>query len=89
MPPTNQLTHSVDDVARRYAVGQKTVLEWIRAGDLLAVDVSRSTRAKKKRLRITAAALEAFEAARTTAPAPQAVTRRRSQANDGVIQFYK
>jgi hypothetical protein len=88
MPPDRTLsaTHTVRDVQARYGVTVHTVLGWIRAGELKAINVGRQPGARKPRWRITQAALDAFEALRTPA-APQPVARRRKQPA-GVIEFY-
>jgi hypothetical protein len=78
-------TFSVRDVGERYAVGIRTVLNWIHVGDLRAVNVSRRLSAKKPRWRITEEALEAFEAIRT--PTQQAKARRRRRVD--VVEFYR
>lgn len=83
-PPTGPLT--VADVAARYGVASGTVLKWITAGDLAAVNVSRSARSRKPRWRITAAALAAFEARR--APQVAAPRQQRRQKPADVIEFY-
>lgn len=83
----NADSHSVADVAQRYAVGGATVLHWIREGELKAVNVSRSARSKRPTWRITEAALAAFEAARTPGP-PVPKTRRNKQPSE-VVEFYK
>jgi excisionase family DNA binding protein len=82
MPPS--LT--VRQVAEHHAVSDRTVLAWIRAGELRAVNVTRRPGAGKPRWRITQEALAAFEQRRTPTPvAPQ--TRRRKRPAD-VIEFY-
>ena len=81
--PTEPLT--LGAVADRYGVTPRTVAAWIRAGELRAVNVGRRLNSIKPRLRITAAALEAFESLRTVGEAGQA-RRRRNQ--DDVIRFY-
>jgi hypothetical protein len=59
---------------------------WIRAGELLAVNVGRTPNGRKPRWRIPQSALDAFEAARTpSAPAPRA--KGRKQSGD-VVTFY-
>jgi excisionase family DNA binding protein len=79
--------YTVQDIQRIFGVTDHTVLSWIRTGELRAINVGRRPGAKKPRWRITQAALEAFELARTpTPPAPRARRRKRS---DDVIQFYK
>jgi hypothetical protein len=79
--------YTVHDIQRRYSVTVHTVLGWIRSGDLRAINVGRRPGAKKPRWRITEAALEAFELARTPSPPPPRA-RRRKRAVD-VIEFYK
>jgi excisionase family DNA binding protein len=79
---------SVQDVCERFGVGVHTVLGWIAAGELKAVNVGRRLGAKKPRWRITAEALEAFEHLRTPTP-PPAVSRRRRPRSEDVIDFYK
>lgn len=77
---------TVQEIKRHYGVTVHTVLGWIRSGELAAVNVGRNPDARKPRWRITQAALDAFEAARTpTAPAPR--VRRRKQTA-GVVEFY-
>ncbi len=78
---------TVTDLMQRYGVSQHTVLAWIDAGDLKAVDVSRK-RGGRPRWRITAEALEQFEASRTKAP-PAPKKPRRKKSNEAVTEFYK
>src|SRR5262245_47626609 len=80
-------TLSVHDLTEHDAGAVHTVLEWIRSGELKAVNVSRRPGSKKPRWRITPAALDAFEALRTPTPPPPK-TRRRNRPAD-VIEFYK
>ena len=78
--------HTIRDLCQRYGVTEHTVLTWIRAGELRAVNVGRHPGARKPRWRVSQAALDAFEALRmATLPQPPA-TRRRQAA--GVIEFY-
>jgi hypothetical protein len=79
-------TFSVGDVAGRYGVTIPTVLAWIHAGELRALNVSRSARSRKPRWRITSVALEAFEQLRSITTVPPK-PRRRRQSSD-VILFY-
>jgi excisionase family DNA binding protein len=78
---------TVADVARRYRVGEHTILRWINSGQLLAVNVGRSPGARKPRWRISEQALADFEAARRTTAPPPPRTRRRQRPAD-VIEFY-
>jgi excisionase family DNA binding protein len=79
-------TLSVRDLCERYGVSEHTVLTWINRGELRAVNVGRRPGAKKPRWRITEAALEAFELARTPTPPPPRARRKRRPAD--VIEFY-
>jgi excisionase family DNA binding protein len=77
---------TVRDIAERFGVSVHTVLRWIRAGELMAVNVGRAPNGRKPRWRIPPEALAAFEALRTPgAPAPR--TKRRKSPGD-VIAFY-
>jgi hypothetical protein len=63
--PVAQPTYSVKDLAARYNVSELVVLKWIKSGALAAINVNSVMGLQRPRYRITAAALEAFEAART------------------------
>jgi len=80
-------TLSVRDLCERYAVGEHTVLAWIRSGELRALSVGRKVGAKKPRWRVTQEALTAFELLRATSPPVPRMRRRKHPA--GVIEFYK
>ena len=58
---------SIPEVAERYSVTKNTVLGWIAAGLLTAIDVAPHG-SKRKYYRVTPEALLAFEAKRTTQP---------------------
>ncbi|MCI0643208.1 MAG: helix-turn-helix domain-containing protein [Gemmataceae bacterium] len=79
-------TYGVKDLCEFFAVGEHTVLGWIAAGELRAIDVSRKQSGRPK-WRITQAALEAFEALRAASPPAPPPPRRRRQAE--VIEFIK
>jgi hypothetical protein len=79
-------TYGVKDLCERFAVGEHTVLGWIRRGELRAVNVSRKPGGRPK-WRVTAEALAAFELLRTPAPPPPR-SRRRKKAAD-VLEFYR
>jgi hypothetical protein len=80
-------SHSIHDIALRCGVSDRTVRAWIRAGELKAINVSRAANSRKPRWRITQAALDAFEAARTSSPRPAAPRRRRKTSADE-FSFY-
>ena len=74
-------------LAARFGVTTATVANWIKSGELRAVNVGRAPGKKKPRWRVTQGALDAFEAARTTTAAPPRVRRKR-RADVGVVEFY-
>jgi len=80
-------TFGVKDICERFAVGEYTVLGWIKRGELRAINVGRSPAAKKPRWRITQEALDAFELSRTATAPPPKTHRRKRQAD--VYEFYK
>jgi transposase len=81
-PPKAGLT--THDIAKRYRVGEDRVRAWISRGELAAVN----TRDPGGRPRwvVLPEALEKFERARSSAPPPQPVRRRRKQA--GMVDFF-
>jgi excisionase family DNA binding protein len=60
------VAYSVAEVAQALGVSRQTVVRWIAAGDLEAVDL-RGPGAKRPKLRVRAAAVEKFLAARALA----------------------
>jgi hypothetical protein len=80
------VTHSIAEVAQRYAVQVSTVRAWTVAGELVGFSVSKSAGSRKRRLRYTDEALADFEARRAIAPTPKWKKRTRRLGN--VIQFY-
>jgi excisionase family DNA binding protein len=79
---------TVQDIGRRYGVTDRTVLGWIRSGELRAVNVGRQSGAFRPRWRIPQAALDAFESLRAAAPPPPTPVRRK-RPPPGVIEFYR
>ena len=79
--------YTVKDLSVRYSVTEETVRGWIRAGEIIAVNVGRKPTGKKPRWRITQEALDAFEITRTpTPPLPRA---QRRKGHGAIIEFYK
>lgn len=76
---SNESTLTVRQVAERYGVNVSKVLAWIAAGTLLAVNIAQRS-GGRPRWRITTEAVEQFELARSSAPQPRAVRRRKVQA---------
>ena len=72
-------TYTVRDVCERFGVHEQSVLQWIRSGELVAVNVGREPGKQKPRWRITAEALKAFEDKRASATNPTAVKRGRAR----------
>jgi excisionase family DNA binding protein len=79
--------YTVETVAARYGVTEMTVLGWIARGELKAINVGRAPGKKRPRWRISQAALDAFEAARTPTPPAPSTRRRRAGAGE-VVEFY-
>jgi transposase len=79
---------SVDSIRQRYGVTEGTVLGWIRTGDLKAINVGRKIGSKRPRWRVSQAAIDAFEAARTTAATPARTRTMRRAAPQDVVRFY-
>jgi excisionase family DNA binding protein len=77
---------SVRNAAEELGVCQHTILQFIRSGELRAVNVARPG-AKKPRWRIPQAALDLFLLVRTATPPPP--TGRRRKRPPDVIEFYK
>jgi excisionase family DNA binding protein len=77
---------TVQQVAERYGVGVRSVVKWIRAGDLRAINCGRRQGSVKPRWRICVQALAEFETQRMSGPPPTR-TRRRKQT-DFVPNYY-
>jgi transposase len=78
-------TFGIREIRERYAVGEHTVLDWIRQGVMRAIDVSRKAGGRPK-WRVTQEAMDEFEQSRTPTPLPPKAKRRKRPA--GVIEFY-
>jgi hypothetical protein len=73
-------------VAQRYGVTVQSVLWWIHAGELRAINVGRVPGAKRARWKISEEALAAFEERRAKTPPPPRTSRKRRPAD--VVRFY-
>ena len=73
-------------VARLLGIKPERVIEFIRAGELRAVDVARRG-SMRPRYRISPDALAAFEAARSVTPLPKP-SRRHRESPAEIIEFY-
>jgi hypothetical protein len=82
------MTYNVTDICNRYAVREHTVLTWIHNGELKAVNVGVEPGKKKPRWRITQAALDAFEAMRSTTPPPPPTRRNRRKSKLAEVNYY-
>jgi excisionase family DNA binding protein len=74
------------ELAAELAVKPATVLSWIRAGELKAINVARRGCARP-RFRINRADLIAFEQARAAVPTTK-IQRRRRRQPEGIIEFF-
>jgi hypothetical protein len=83
------MTRSVKQIAEHYQVSQHVVLQWIKGGDLNAVNVGRSAGAKP-RWRIPEASMVRFEELRSSGSALRTKTesKRRKMRGDSTIEFY-
>jgi transposase len=79
--------YTVHDIQKRYGVRVHTVLQWIRAGELRAVNVARKVGARRPRWRVSQEAVEAFEQLRSSTPPPPRARRRKEGPAD-IIKFY-
>jgi excisionase family DNA binding protein len=79
--------YTVEELTHRFGVTEHTVLIWIRAGELKAINVGRTPDGRKPRWRISDQALAEFEAKRTPTPPVPRTKRRKRPA--GVIEFYQ
>jgi len=78
-------TYSPRDLSERYGVGIEKVHGWISTHQLRAVNVATRT-SQRPRYRIRQEDLDAFEAARSTTPAPKP-QRRRRKADQPVKEY--
>jgi excisionase family DNA binding protein len=79
---------TVKQLSERFSVSQHTVLGWIAAGELRAVNVGTRPGTKRPRWRITEQAVEAFETLRSPTPSPVPTTRRRKRSGP-VLEFLR
>jgi len=77
---------TVGKASTRFGVSEHTVLHWIHTGQLAAVNVGRAPGKLKPRWRISQAAIDAFETARTATATP--APRRARRAAPDNIPFY-
>ena len=72
-----QVSHSIEDVAENLGVDSRTVREWVKKGELKAVNVSRNKDSRKARLRILEKDVTDFLTLRAIAPEVKISRRRR------------
>ncbi|MSR55803.1 MAG: DNA-binding protein [Gemmataceae bacterium] len=77
---------TVQTVADQLTVKQQAILDWIRTGQLVAVNVGRGT--ERPRWRIASTDLDAFLAGRRATPAVKPDRRRRAKLQADVIKFF-
>lgn len=83
-PPRKKM--SVPMVARMLGVADKAVLDWIRSGELRAVNLARTPNGRP-RYAIEVADIEAFERSREVIPAEPTPKRVRRRAAADVREF--
>lgn len=74
----NHRHYSVAEVAQRLAINETKVGKLIKSGEIVAIDVSYKPGAGRPRWRISPQALAAFEASRSSIPAPPPKPRRKA-----------
>ncbi len=81
---------SLKQAAEHCGVSEYVVRQWVKNGELRAVNVSISSTSKKPRLKVRTDDLEAFNAVRSTHQPPQPQTScRKKSARGPWIDFYK
>lgn len=83
MPDTTP-GYTTADLAARWRVSPDKVRDWIRAGELPAINTS-MTACAKPRYVVTAEALDKFERRRSVGPPPKKTKRRRESE---LVDFY-
>jgi len=73
-------------VAKTYGVSPERIIAWIRAGELVAIDVSGRPGVGRPRFRIDPADLVAFDARRAVVTTPKASRRRRKDPS--IVEFF-
>ena len=76
--------YTVRDLARRWRIGSDKIRAFIRAGELVAINLA-THRSAKPQWRITSESVEAFEQRRSSTPPPKPQRRRRKAA---MIDYY-
>ena len=85
MPQVASSYQTPPRVAERYGVDVHRVLDWIRRGELHAINVGDGS--MRPRYRISPSDLAIFEAARSATPAPK-ISRVRRRRDPNVIEFF-
>jgi hypothetical protein len=77
--------YSVKDLCRRWKVGQDKVYGFVRAGELIGVNIAANL-SSRPQWRFTLKAVEEFERRRTSAPKPEPPRRRRRTVEE--VDYY-
>jgi len=80
-------TFTPSELARRWGISPDKVLNWIRKGDLKAINVASSPNVRP-RYRIPGDAIDDFQLRRQPIPRTPNVQSRRAQRDVDVIEFY-
>jgi excisionase family DNA binding protein len=84
---TKRRKHTVPTVARELGVANRKVLDWIKSGELRAVNLARSADGRP-RYAIDVEDLARFEESRAVVPNVGATPRLRRRAAAGVKEFF-
>jgi hypothetical protein len=89
MPATERRKHTVPQLARIWGVSTNKVLEFVRSGELRAVNLA-SQRSTRPRYAIDIADIEAFEKSRQVVPSagPPTTRKLRRHKAGSVKQFF-
>jgi excisionase family DNA binding protein len=83
------MTYTINQIADLFQVNRDTVTAWIRAGELMAMNIARNKNGLP-RYRITQEALDGFMLRRRAVdgPPPPRIRRSRRKLPDGWVDFF-
>lgn len=82
---SERTTFTPSEIAQRFGVGRKKIMDWIRSGELIAIDLSTNPGISRPRYGIPLESIEAFEKRRAVGPSP--MRRRNRKRYDGPRYF--
>ena len=87
MPATVSKMLTPPEAAKRLGVSPQTVIWWIRAGELPAINIGRRS-ARRPRFRITEDDFERFLEGRRVQPATKPARRRRAARSQSIPDYF-